>query len=65
MVILSKGCKPDSFELQNSLKLCFTDIEGFVRMLVVVNLSLNQTLLTFLLYVRQTWMTQLTLAISL
>ena len=30
-----------------------------------MNLSLNQTLLTFLLYVRQTWMTQLILAISL
>ena len=27
-----------------------------------MNLSLNQTLLTFLLYVRQTWITQLTLA---
>ena len=30
-----------------------------------MNLSLNQTLLTFLLCVRQTWMTQLVLAISL
>ena len=30
-----------------------------------MNLSLNQTLLTFLLYVRQTWITQLILAISL
>ena len=29
-----------------------------------VNLSLNQTFLTFLWYVRQTWMTQLILAIS-
>ena len=26
MTILSKGCKPDNFELHNSLKLCFTDI---------------------------------------
>ena len=32
---------------------------------MVVNLSLNQTLLTFLLSVRQTWMAQLILAISL
>ena len=29
-----------------------------------MNLSLNQTLLTFLLYVRQTWMTQWILVIS-
>ena len=32
---------------------------------MIVNLSLNQILLTFLLSVRQTWMTQLILAISL
>ena len=38
--------------------------EAFVRILLIVNLSLNQTLLTFLLYVRQTKMTQLILAIS-
>ena len=29
-----------------------------------MNLSLNQTLKTFLLYLRQTWMTQLILAVS-
>ena len=63
MAILSKACKPDNFELHNSLKLSFTDIEAFVRILLIVNLSLNQTLLTFLLCVRQTWMTQLILAI--
>ena len=39
--------------------------EAFVRILLIVNLSLNQTLLTFLLCVRQTWMTQLILASSL
>ena len=39
--------------------------EAFVQILLIVNLSLNQTLLTFLLCVRQTWMTQLILAISL
>ena len=39
--------------------------EAFVRILLIVNLSLNQTLLTFLLCVRQTWMTQLILAIYL
>ena len=36
-------------------------IEAFVWILLIVNLSLNQTLLTFLLCVRQTWMTQLIL----
>ena len=40
-------------------------IEAFIRILLIVNLFFNQTLLTFLLYVRQTWMTQLILAISL
>ena len=28
MAILSKACKPDNCELQNSLKLCFTNIQG-------------------------------------
>ena len=28
MAILSKVCKPDSFELHNSLKLSFTNIRG-------------------------------------
>ena len=27
MAILSKGCKPDNFELHNSLKLSFTNIQ--------------------------------------
>ena len=39
--------------------------EVFVRILLIVDLSLNQTLLTFLLCVSQTWMTQLILAVSL
>ena len=67
MTILSKACKPDNFELHNSLKLSFTTLrifEAFVRILLIVNLSLNQTLLTFLLCVRQTWMTQLIMEIS-
>ena len=33
-------------------------------MFLIVNLSLNQTPLAFLLYVRQTWMTQLVQATS-
>ena len=64
-VILSKVCKPDNFELLKSLKLSFTNIQGLRLNLLIVSLSLNQTLLTFLLYVRQTWMAQLILAISL
>ena len=28
MAILSKVCKPDNFELHNSLKLSFTNIQG-------------------------------------
>ena len=65
MAILSKGCKPDNFEPCNSLNLALQIFEASVRILLNVNLSLNQTLLTFLLYVRQTWMTQLILTISL
>ena len=38
--------------------------EAFVRFLVIANISLNQTLLKFLVCVRQTWMTQLILTIS-
>ena len=58
MAILSKWCKPDSFKSHKFLKL-------ELQILLNVNVSLNQTLLTFLLYVRQTWMTQLILALSL
>ena len=64
MAILSKACKLDNFESHNSLKLSFMNMEAFVQILLIVNLSLNQTLLTFLLCVRQTWMTQLILTIS-
>ena len=28
MVILSKACKPDNFESHNSVRLCFTNIQG-------------------------------------
>ena len=59
MAILSKGHKPDTFESDNSLKLSFTNIWGLCSILLLVNLSLNETLL------RQTWMTELVLAISL
>ena len=66
MTILSKASKPDNFESHNSLKLSFAlqIFEAFVRILLNVNLSLNQTFLTFWVYVRQTWMTQLILAVT-
>ena len=65
MAILSKECKPDKFEPHNSLKLSLQIFKASVPILLNVNLSLNQTLLRFLLYARQTWMTQVILAISL
>ena len=64
MAILSKARKPDNFELHNSLKLSFMNIRGRRSNFADCE-SLNQTLLTFLLYARQTWMAQLILAISL
>ena len=51
MAILLKGCKPDNFEPHNSL-IALQMFEAFIPILLNVNLSLNQTLLTLLLYVR-------------
>ena len=65
MAISSKERKPDNFESRNSLKLRFTIIRGLRSILLNVNLLLNQILLIFPFYVRQTWMTRLILAISL
>ena len=65
MAILSKECKPDNFESHNSLKLSFTNIRGLHLNFNDCESSLNQTLLAFWLRVRQTWMTQLIMAISL
>ena len=64
MATLSKAC---NFELHNSLKLNFKGFmfDAFVQILLILNLSLNPTLLTFLLSVRQTWMTESILAVSL
>ena len=61
MVILSKACKPDNFKSHNFLKFNFMNIRGLRSNFVDASLSFNQTLLTFLLSVRQTWMTQLIL----
>ena len=63
MTILSKACKPDNFYLHSSLRLSFTNIQGLCSNFA--NLSVYQTLLAFFLCVRQIWMTQLILAISL
>ena len=52
MAILSKWCKTGKFEWCDSLNCSFTN-KVFVRILLNVNLSLNQTLLTSVLYVRQ------------
>ena len=65
MVILSKPYKPDNFESHNSLKRSFTNIQGLQSNFVDCESFLESNFLTFLLYVRQTWMTQLVLAISL
>ena len=54
-----------TFDSKNHSFLFFSflkfEFEAFVQILLNVNLSLNQTLLTIWLYVRQTWMTQLIL----
>ena len=52
MAILAKACKPDNLESHNSPKLSFTNICG-LRSNFVDCKSLNQTVLTFLLCVRQ------------
>ena len=57
MAILSKGCKPDDIESHSSLKLSFMNILGLCLNFVDCESFLELTLLTFLLYVRQTLMT--------
>ena len=46
--VISKACKPDNFESYSSLKLSFMNIRG-LWIFLIVNLSMNQTLLIFLL----------------
>ena len=65
MAILSKGCKPDNFESHNSLKLSFTNINGLRSNFVECESFLESNSPDIWLYVRQTWMTLLILAISL
>ena len=68
MVILSKGQKDINRITMNHTplsNLALPIFKALVRILLNVNLLLNQTFRTFLLYVRKTWMTQLILTISL
>ena len=66
-----KACKPDNLESHNSLQLSFTNIRGLCSNFVDCESFLESNspdilaLCDILLYVRQTWMTQLILAISL
>ena len=65
MGILSKGYKPDNFEPHNSLKLSFTNIRGLRSNFVECESFLESNFSDFLLYARQTSVTQLILAIFL
>ena len=66
MAILSKARKPDNFESHNSLKLSFMNIRDLRSNFVDCESFLESNSPDIrLLYVRQTWMTQLILAISL
>ena len=56
--ILSKEWQRDNFDPHKPLNLGFTNIWDLCSNFVEVTLSLNQTLLKFLLYARQTCMTQ-------
>ena len=44
MAILSKACKPDNFELHNSLKLSFTNIRGLRLNLALCETNLNDSI---------------------
>ena len=48
----------------NLWNLALPTFKAFIWILLIVNLSLNKTLLTCLIYLRQTWMTQMILTIS-
>ena len=55
-----------SFEKGSSCQYHSTSgVQPNMQILLIENLSLNQTLLTFLLPVRQTWITKLILAVFL
>ena len=58
MAIQSKRRNPDNLESHSSIALSLLIFEVFVQIQQNVNLSLNQVLLKFLIYVKGTWMTQ-------
>ena len=58
MAILSKEYKPDNSELHNSLNFSFTNIRSLRLNFAECESFLQSNSLTFLLYVRQIWMTQ-------
>ena len=65
MTILSKACTPDNFEWHNSLKLSFTNTRGLRSNFVDSESFLESNSPDILARVRQTWITQFILAISL
>ena len=65
MTILSKACKPDNFESHNSVKLSFTNIRDLRLNFGDCESFLELISPEFLLCVRETWMTQLILTISM
>ena len=62
MAILLKAYKPDNFELHNSLKVSFTNIQGLCSNFVDCK-SFLESNSPDMLFVKQTWMTQLILVI--
>ena len=65
MAILSKGCKPDNFELHISLKLSFTNIQGLRSNFVECEFFLESNSPDILILCETNVHTQLILAISL
>ena len=63
MAILSKACKLDNFESNNSLKLSFTNIRGLHFNFLDCDPFLESNS-PDILALCETWMTQLILAIS-
>ena len=65
VLILSKACEADNFELHNFLRLSFTNIQGLCSNFVDCKFFLESNSPDILLCLRQTWMTQLILVIYL
>ena len=61
MAILSKDINQINLNHTTLWNLALPIFEVFIVILLNVNLSLNQTLMSFLLHVKQTWMTLLTI----